>query len=517
MSWRLEERFVQVFSAGDAACDTSLGSGFILGGGVILTARHVILPEEWNSAPSQLNITARTISAARSGAGWLDADLIWPSLDEMLDPSGRPAKSDVALIRLRSPDVEVHAALLLGLPPSDDEDLAQDQVLNVFAVGFPRFEETPGHDGRRDSHEIAGVVQPYSGLLSDTFKIYKLDYGHAKDGAAASSNLQWKGFSGAALIAKRHVIGVVVARPRGSEFDFQAVRLDSLLSRQDFRDALVGAVTLTNETAAIEVPPIERLVCLLDRDEQEEDFIQAHHRCRSQSSPRGTRPVLPLICLVPGSGEYLHAPEFLIDRFSTKTLPTDLAWPRGTTDFQLLRWPAAHSAVPEAANYLRKELWNELCGSGDVPSDPVKFRQVLEDPSRPRLFSSDLTQRRLDDATARVLADWARFWALLALDDRRPPVHLLFVDATFAEARAWRQKHVRHVDVAIEELTELHKCNVFHLKTWFSDCLPSRIGSRHLPMLGRLETALNHEFPRDFFVKDLERRIPILVQKALYA
>jgi hypothetical protein len=213
------------------------------------------------------------------------------------------------------------------------------------------------------------------------------------------------------------VIGVVITALDRSRFDFRAVRLKPLLDQPDFLELVKNTATVASETARAEAPSIEGLVCLLDRDDQESDFVELHKLCCGASGgDRASTMVNPMICLLPGAAEYRHQPEDLAERLSLKTLP-ELAWPAGTTAFEWIEWPAGLLDLQTAFSRLRASLWNRICGAGDTPSEAQKFRDLWSDGSRPRLFRSDFTQRPLTPETAQVLKAWSEFLVQIA-----PPI-----------------------------------------------------------------------------------------------
>jgi hypothetical protein len=226
----LEDRFTEIISQLAGGDSYSYGSGFLLGDGLILTARHVLVSDEW-SPEATFVITARPLCAAKDDGAWLTANLVWPKDEDELRLSKERDCPDVALIRLQSFSCRVEdEPPLLGLG-----DL-KDDVLKVTAVGFPAFAAFGDLADQRESHQISGVLRQYSGLVSETFEIDDSDL-KAEVGLKLD---EWPGFSGAPLFSQmdhptdRHLIGVVVARKNNGRFDFRAVRIDPLLKRPDF-------------------------------------------------------------------------------------------------------------------------------------------------------------------------------------------------------------------------------------------------------------------------------------------
>src|SRR5262249_33901556 len=108
--------------------------------------------------------------------------------------------------------------------------------------------------------------------------------------------------------------------------------------------------------------PLERFVCLLDREDQERAFVTAHRRCRPMPiADQPAPPAPPIICLLPSIGDhYRHAPEDMADRLAVRTLPRILGWPEAATGTRWLDWPAPHLNRDEAFAELKSSLWNAM-------------------------------------------------------------------------------------------------------------------------------------------------------------
>src|SRR5580704_15217421 len=148
-------RVTEVWS--DSA-DGSYGSGYLLGGGLILTARHAVMAE--GSKPPAV-IKARPLGIADRVAGLQPADLVWPDLGQLADPRA----PDAALLRLRDFVDADDAGPRLG-PPDDD---VEGHGTRVSATGFPAFVRPVGT--RRETEQIAGVIFLGTGLVAGRYEI----------------------------------------------------------------------------------------------------------------------------------------------------------------------------------------------------------------------------------------------------------------------------------------------------------------------------------------------------------
>jgi hypothetical protein len=485
----LPDRLTQIWV--DVAGGT-YGSGLLLNGGLILTARHVIAPRA--PLPDTFSISVRVGAPAK--ADWQAAELIWPERAALLDGP------DVALLRLI--DVPVAPVSpwtpLIGLP-SDDEDSDQLGELHVTAVGFPSFATATARDKRRETYQLRGVAQPFAGLVSGTLQI---DRPHviAGDGSAQpDSSLNWAGFSGAAILTgNRYLVGVVTDVTPQSYYAFRGVRIEELFDDPTFAAAFGTAATRSTQPANVEIPSLDQFVYLVDRENQEGDFIDVHDTGRPA-----------FVCFVPSVDDQ-HLPEELLDRFSQKTLPDRLNWPSGTTSFQWIAWPPDHLPAPAALNRLRREIWNRLGKTGAAPEEPQQFRTLFLSASQPRFFCSDLRPYELTESLGTIVAEWSRFLTSSAPADGRPIVHVVLVKASWNALRLWRDAiDARDAgaapECAIAEVTELERCARLHIKRWFSESLRVKFPgqTRVLEDIESLLTA-DPEFA-EFFVQRLKVKV----------
>jgi hypothetical protein len=504
-------RSVQLFSRRASGNTGSRGSGYLLADGFVLTARHVLAPAEWGPPPDPLDLIARPVSESQ----FEPAQLVWPATaQELADQED----CDIALVRLTNVPEALRAdATQLGFGGVEDGEALFGPLVSVYCVGFPNFMgmgTSAGGRPRFDTYQMNGEVAPFTGEASKTLAIdwnkqrTRITQGKRED------ELDWYGFSGSGLLTfNRRLIGVVVTENKDQRFDFRAARIDPLLLRPDFVEALKGKATITGAADTTEAPLIEDLVHLLDRDDQEGDFVRAHRRASPPASSDEAAPgARPLLCLVPGAAEFRHLPDELLARFARETLPSRFDWPSRIAP-RRLTWPSPYREPSESIADLRDTLWEALSRTGAAPEKPEIFRKVWQDIGQPRLYYSDLTQYPLTGATARVLGDWADFWSQLAPADRRPPTHLLLLGAaSLPEARDWCAMASSAVTTLVTTLTELKMCTPLHLKSWFDEQVGIRLPPAHAGFLKRIRGQLEKDFKETFFLHDFKARVKDLTE-----
>jgi hypothetical protein len=498
----------------------SYGSGYLLGNGIVLTARHVLFPDQSATPPAHLEIEIRSVEMTRQDENPVLATLEWPSKISDLAVH----MPDIALIRVTD------RRLVLKPPPlrligSPDAPFAP--VLKVHAIGFPALAAMPG--GGRDTVQLSGVVQPGAGQVADVLQISELAFGGTSGNRPLDRDSDWKGFSGAALFtsepplgapdALNQLIGVVVIRASGKRYDFAAARVDALLDDPAAAVLLSHAVEQPSAARADanlvqEAPPIHRMICLVDRTDQEHEFLVRYQRV----FPTGETPACrPMIALLPGAGDVGHAAMEMVKRLEVRTLPEKLGWRSGHVIAAPLYWPVSSIKPVEAVARLRAELWNQLAGIGPPPEDARAYVKLWKDDTRPRLFvSPELLKRPLDTNAAKTLSAWSKFWAGLQTGDDSLPVHLLLLNASQSEADTWLRTVTHSKGVVIGQLPELDKCHDFDLDAWLSNELPVRLHRAYHPFLFRMETTLRKEYPEPFYLRHLKIRVQELVNEEFY-
>jgi tetratricopeptide (TPR) repeat protein len=163
-----------------------VGSGFLLGERLVLTARHVV-----DVGRTGLRCSARRLSSP-PGNDWIELDACYVGAD--------PA-DDIALLEFRrvpAPPPAGHRSRPLG--QVDQEETGAG--LPCSAVGFPFASARPYRV--RDTHHLLGRVGGHAG--ADEF-VVTVDT--ATPSVDDRTEVGWAGMSGAALVAHDHVVGVL--------------------------------------------------------------------------------------------------------------------------------------------------------------------------------------------------------------------------------------------------------------------------------------------------------------------
>ena len=190
-------RVVQVIVRG-ASGDGVRGTGYLAGGGMALTAAHVV--HGARSVTVRRVLGPGRLAEAAAQVAWIDTD----------------GHTDLAVLRV-SADTEQAAAFPADLPP-----LRLGRVVGPVdceAVGFPLFKLRPPEPGQgygsgepayRDTHHARGMTSPlsdgYGGTLEVTLEPPREDPDPRES--------PWAGMSGAALFADGVLVGLVCEHHR---------------------------------------------------------------------------------------------------------------------------------------------------------------------------------------------------------------------------------------------------------------------------------------------------------------
>ena len=188
------------------------GSGYRVGGRLVLTARHVV-------APALAGSGGRVLVRPLGVPGWLPARVEWEDAD-----------ADAALVAVEDDDWRAptgESVLRWG-------ELAGSDPVPCAAVGFPWASVRP--DWMRDTAHVYGQLAPLGQL-----KAGRLDLDVASASASArEGGSPWAGMSGAGVIADSHLVGVVTVDPARYQDRLVAVPVGSLLADEGFRARLAG-------------------------------------------------------------------------------------------------------------------------------------------------------------------------------------------------------------------------------------------------------------------------------------
>ena len=223
----LVEQVVEILAGGPGG---TYGSGYQVGSGLVLTARHVI--------EDALELSVRF--GTRADGPVLGAGVAWAGTGGV----------DLALVEIEeadSPETAVAHSPEWGFLPSAAMG-SMDFSVPFSAVGFPRYQAGRRGSGRsyRDTVTVQGHVQ-----LGSYHKTGMLDL--AVSSVGGTSQVDWKGLSGAAIFVYGSLVGVVVkARPgRGqltgmpiaAALTEQPLRFSEFTSSPADREAAKAALT----------------------------------------------------------------------------------------------------------------------------------------------------------------------------------------------------------------------------------------------------------------------------------
>ncbi|APU22578.1 S1 family peptidase [Actinoalloteichus sp. GBA129-24] len=201
------------------------GSGYAVGGGLVLTAAHVV-----GDRPVRVRLLDDSGGLGRTRSG----STVWRRLDE---------GCDAAVVRLAEPPAAapVRWGRLTGRAPG----------VRCTAVGFPLFNDEAGQPA---PEQLDGRINPIT-LGTRGRQVVDVE---SWPGGAAEERSPWSGMSGASVVAGGRVIGVIRFDER--EFDgrrLSATPITTLLADEEFT-ALLRESLLDDTAESVELAELLR-------------------------------------------------------------------------------------------------------------------------------------------------------------------------------------------------------------------------------------------------------------------
>src|SRR5580692_4176785 len=182
-------RVVQVRTPGGPASGAAgkyrFGSGYLVADGLVLTARHVLVPPEFGQQARPAVGQSCEISFA--GGVWLRASLV------------AAGEIDAAVLRTEALDGQ--------WPPGRWARLVGTEPLHWDALGYPVA--SLGSDHREREHAY-GEVSPLTGEGGDSLGLTVSSREPRVTGTPATG---WAGLSGAAVICDDRIAGIITEDP----------------------------------------------------------------------------------------------------------------------------------------------------------------------------------------------------------------------------------------------------------------------------------------------------------------
>ena len=208
----LRERVVEIEAAlGTGSAERyRYGSGFRLGGRLVLTAAHVV------------------VGGAAAGITVRDADKV-PHPARVIDElAGNADTVDLALLEFRDEIAELPTPPVAAV---DRDAPVPVPVEGCWAAGYPLFQEVKSDTGVvRETAQVWGMILPAENLVSGLLSLHVTSAPRElPPRQEALGQSQWSGMSGAAVLAGERLIGVVSEHaPRRGDSTITVTPLASL-------------------------------------------------------------------------------------------------------------------------------------------------------------------------------------------------------------------------------------------------------------------------------------------------
>lgn len=248
-------RVVRVRTPGGAADRHRFGSGYLIGGGRVLTARHVLVPPD--CAPADLPRPGQRCEVSLDGTQWSAATATVIGGDDV----------DAAIL---------DTSLGGELPPAHWARLAGAEPLNWDAMGYPVAGLAP--EGREAEHAW-GMVSP---LTADGTGWLGLTVSSRPPRVTGTAQTGWAGLSGAAVICDSRIAAVIITDPQAYADSLRALRAEAILADPAIARLLgaarleqVGGYPATGSRPAPGDPwPGEPVLLIVDDEDTEVIFGQ---------------------------------------------------------------------------------------------------------------------------------------------------------------------------------------------------------------------------------------------------
>ncbi len=226
-------RVVQVRTPGgpttSAAGKYRFGSGYLVADGLVLTARHVLVPPEQDE--NARSVVGQPCEISFGDGVWVPASL---------EAAGAV---DAAVLRTE------HTG---GWPQAHWAKLVGTERLHWDAVGYPVASLGPEH---RDREHAYGEVSPLTG---DGSNWLGLTVSSREPRVTGTAGTGWAGLSGAAVICHGRIAGVITEDPMAYNRSLRALRTTAILGDPSLA-AVLGPVSVAEVggPAVRQKPPLE--------------------------------------------------------------------------------------------------------------------------------------------------------------------------------------------------------------------------------------------------------------------